>query len=355
MSFGNVNVYMPIVPVTINNTFHTHALLDTGSSNSFCSQNLVDRLRLTGTKTNYQLKTLTSCSSQETQMVSLNISSEDGRQDLHMKDVLVTGCIPIQNSPCDVTKYPHLKDLYFSNSSTVDLLIGQDHPAALVPIEVRRGCPKSPFATRTMLGWSLNGVSPPDSDASTTSRHVTTNLISIHPLEQNVNRLWDIKVEDPKAVEGSSPDDHRVLEQWDRTCKVVDDNFQLLIPWKTLQKTMPTDLHLAQSQSIDPCKTHKKKAPTPAYDAEIQSKDNAADLLTRDTSLEKLNQRKWTQGPIFLRTLKSDSYSVLNVPDSDQEVKKKTVSSLVTGDRKHPGSLTRPPHGVLTSPIVAVS
>ena len=41
---------MPIISVLINDTFYTHALLDTGSTNSFCSRRLAMELNVTGTK-----------------------------------------------------------------------------------------------------------------------------------------------------------------------------------------------------------------------------------------------------------------------------------------------------------------
>ena len=45
-SNDNSNVYMPSVPVVIDGIFHTSALLDTGSSTTFCTKRLVEELKL---------------------------------------------------------------------------------------------------------------------------------------------------------------------------------------------------------------------------------------------------------------------------------------------------------------------
>ena len=59
MPNNQVNVCMPTVLVIMNNTQHVHALLDRGSSSSFCPRKLVDTLQIKGFQSTYQLKTLT--------------------------------------------------------------------------------------------------------------------------------------------------------------------------------------------------------------------------------------------------------------------------------------------------------
>jgi hypothetical protein len=51
-------------------------------------------------------------------------------------------------------------------SQDVDILIGQDHAEALVPLDVRKGNAGEPFAVKSILGWTLNG-----SDRPKNSRH----------------------------------------------------------------------------------------------------------------------------------------------------------------------------------------
>ena len=117
---------MPIIPVIINDMFHTHALLDTGSTNSFCSRRLVNELNITGPKMLYQLQTLHGYG----EVVTLKMSSIDGKESLSMNNVLIVDEIPVEHfSIDDISKYDNLKDLKFSTPNQVDVLIGQDQPS----------------------------------------------------------------------------------------------------------------------------------------------------------------------------------------------------------------------------------
>ena len=178
------NVSIPTVPVIINRTFQTSALLDTGSSTSFCTRRLMNILKLQGANISYQLKTLHGTNNHCSEAINLHVSSRDGAASLEMNNVLVVEEIPVERcSVSDVSEYPHLNDLSFTQASQVDLLIGQDHSAALVPIGVRRGPVGSPFAVLTMMGWSLNGCV----SANIPSSCVTSNLAFTNILDTNLH------------------------------------------------------------------------------------------------------------------------------------------------------------------------
>ena len=183
-SNDNPDVYMPTVPVVIDGTFHTCALLDTGSSTTFCSKRLVDELKIQGAKMSYKLQTLHGSKDGFSEAVDFQVLSKDGTECLYLKNVLVVDDIPVENSSIsDLSRYPHLKDLAFSQESQVDVLIGQDNSAALVPLEVRSGPVGTPFATLTKMGWTLNGYA---SD-NIPSRRVTSHLItaSVHDVSEH--------------------------------------------------------------------------------------------------------------------------------------------------------------------------
>ena len=183
-SNDNPDVYMPTVPVVIDSTFHACALLDTGSSTTFCSKRLVDELKLQGAKMSYKLQTLHGSKDCFSEAVDFQVSSRNGTQCLYLKIVLVVDDIPVENSSIsDLSRYPHLKDLAFSQESQVDVLIGQDNSAALVPLDVRSGHEGTPFATLTKMGWTLNG----SASDNISSRRVTSHLItaSVHDVSEH--------------------------------------------------------------------------------------------------------------------------------------------------------------------------
>ena len=130
-SNDNSKVYMPTVTVVIDGIFRTSALLDTGSSTTFCTKRLVEELKLQGVKMSYKLQTRHGSKDRCSDVVDFQVSSEDRLKRLYMRNVLVVEDIPLGN-PCtdDVSGYPHLKDLIFSHESHVDIVIGQDNAAA---------------------------------------------------------------------------------------------------------------------------------------------------------------------------------------------------------------------------------
>ena len=68
--------------------------------------------------------------------------------------------IPVENNNIDVSKFDHLCSLpLVKYISHVDILIGQDHAEALMPLEICKGSSGEPFGVRSMFGWSLNGPS----------------------------------------------------------------------------------------------------------------------------------------------------------------------------------------------------
>ena len=133
---------MPIVKVLVNQSVSVCALLDTASSNSFCTKRLVESLGIRcAKKTQFKLNTLSSCESKLIESVTLDITSEDG-ETLQMLNVYFVDCIPASCGRLNVEQYAHLNDVHFAantakNNVSVDLLIGQDNAEALVPLDVR--------------------------------------------------------------------------------------------------------------------------------------------------------------------------------------------------------------------------
>ena len=149
MNVSRNNYVVPILPVTINNTFHTYALLDTGSSNSFCSKRLVDRLNIKGPVTTYELNTNGKTVYQKSEMVNFKMSNISTSID--MKNIRVVNNIPTQSGACDLSEYSLLDGLRCPGNVTVDILIGQDYPFLLRPLEDRSGANGDPFAIRSAL------------------------------------------------------------------------------------------------------------------------------------------------------------------------------------------------------------
>ena len=173
--------FMPTVSVVVNESYKTHALLDSDSTNSFITSEAVKSLGLSSKTVIYKHSTVdTLCMTTNTKVVNFILYSLDGAESLSMSNVFVVEEVPYTYSPFrDLSTYPHLSDVPISPvhpPAKVDLLIGQDNSEALVPLQVLRGNPDDSFAVLTKFGYSLNGVVPGSSPDCVVSNFVHTSI-----------------------------------------------------------------------------------------------------------------------------------------------------------------------------------
>ena len=170
--------FMPTVSVVVNESYNTHALLDSGSTNSFITSDAVKCLGLSGKTVNYRHSTVdTLCMTTSTKVVNFILYSLDGSKSLTMSNVFVVEEVPYTYSPCrDLSAYPHLSDIPISlvhPPAKVDILIGQDNSEALVPLQVLKGNPGDPFSVLTKFG---SGSSPDCVSLAVVSNFVHTSI-----------------------------------------------------------------------------------------------------------------------------------------------------------------------------------
>ena len=166
---GSMRIAMPIVPVVVRapgtqRSVQTYALLDSGSNSTFCSDELVKQLEIVGQKEPLNLTTMVKENSKvETEKVSLEVSDVKEENVLELPVVYSRPSLPVNLDnlcePEDLSKWSHLQDIDLPQieANKVTLLIGQDNSEALAPTELRKGVLGAPYATKTVLGWTLNG------------------------------------------------------------------------------------------------------------------------------------------------------------------------------------------------------
>ena len=209
--------FMPTVSVVVNESYKTHALLDSGSTNSFITSDAVKCFGLSGKTVIYRHSTVnTPCMTTSTKVVNFILYSLDGTESLTMSNVFVVEEVPYTYSPCrDLSMYPHLSDVPISPvypPAKVDLLIGQDNSEALVPLQVLKGNPGDPFVVFTKFGWTLNSVVP-GSSPDCVSLAVVSNFVhtSIDAKVEVLSDIADDHVDStPKSLSVST--DHKVLD-----------------------------------------------------------------------------------------------------------------------------------------------
>ena len=183
------------MPTVVNESYKTHALLDSDSTNSFITSHAVTSLGLSSKTVIYKHSTVdTPCITTSTKVVNIILFSLDGSKSLTMSNVFVVEEVPYTYSPCrDLSVYPHLSDIPISPvhpPAKVDILIGQDNSDALVPLQVFKGNPGDPFAVLTKFGFSLSGVVPDDS-SDCVSHAIVSNFVHT-PIDAKVEVLSDI-------------------------------------------------------------------------------------------------------------------------------------------------------------------
>ena len=117
------------------------------------------------------------------------------------------------------------------------MLIGMDNAHLLIPLEIKLGSKTSdPYATRTMLGWSLNG---PVGDRQ--NQPVFSHCISV---EQQISNLWKMEAHDEDTL-AMSLEDKQVLELWNKEIYYEDVHYSLPIPWKGGRPNLPNNRFMA--------------------------------------------------------------------------------------------------------------
>ncbi len=80
------------------------------------------------------------------------------------------------------------------NGGSVILLIGQDNPSALTPLDIRKRNSQEPFAVRTVVGWTLNGPLVESDQSSASCNFIRSETEADVGLSQQVERFWKLDV-----------------------------------------------------------------------------------------------------------------------------------------------------------------
>jgi len=233
---------LPIVPLILRNPItlaevQTYALLDSDTTNSFCSSEIVQQLGLHDKAEKLNLTTLnTDQRVVDTALVSLELCSVDKTVVMEISEVFVVEKVLMNVSnkvkPEDVKAWPHLTDIQLpeADSSNVGFLIGQSCPDAMVPLEIRRGEASTPYAVRTVFGWTVNG---PVRRFPAGLLAASVNFVqSSSVLECQTERLWMLDEVPDSASTPLSVNDRKTLDIWNDSMRQCDGRYQLAIPFK---------------------------------------------------------------------------------------------------------------------------
>ena len=239
---SNDEIYLPMVPVSVNDSNDKWALLDSGSTNSFISKDLAAQLKLKEKPVKYDMSTLNSKETVNSSLVDIMVRGYVAEDTYLLNNVIVVDQIPAK-APVHITdlvKYNHLKNvLNFKPGPGVhaDILIGMDNAFLLRPLDVSASEDRNePYAVLTSLGWSVCGPC-----GAYKGNRVFSHCVSI---DRDVSRFWDIASNDDEKQAQSVHDD-QVIKLWEEKVRRVDGHYELPIPWVKGHPEMPNNYFLA--------------------------------------------------------------------------------------------------------------
>ena len=263
---GERDCTLSILPVRVKSkkgdeTLLTYAFLDPGSTASFCTESLMNRLNLPGRRTSILLRTMGQEKVVGSHIVSdLEVAGLDTDCFCELPDIFTQKSMPVHQSNIprqeDLRRWPHLEHVQITGiDSGVDLLIGINVPKALEPWEVVRSIEGGPYAVKTLLGWTVNGPLRGDcsSDAACMQQQVTVNRISVARLEE----LWEqqTKADFPECAQdeqfGLSKEDHHFMESVTKSATLVNGHYSIGLPLRQVDVKMPNNKMVAEQRALN--------------------------------------------------------------------------------------------------------
>ena len=233
---------LAILPVKVkakgsDQMIQTFAFLDNGSTVSFCSEKLANQLNLSGKRTTLSLTTMERENSKtDCRVVSLEVLDLDEENLFELPVVFTRPNLPVTTESAanqqDVEKWQYLYEVKIPNiDADVSLLIGSDAPEILEPKEVIPSQNGGPYATRTILGWVVNGPLGKVTKANTrTANFIKADL----RLKEQFQSYCDMEFNDSAYSEARSmsANDKRAMGFMSDSIKLENDHYQLALPWR---------------------------------------------------------------------------------------------------------------------------
>ena len=246
---------LPVVPVKVrakgsDTMVHTYAFLDGGSNTSFCSDQLMKQLGIKGINTTLSLTTMErENSTKKSALVQLEVFDFDENNFIELPLVFSAPKLPIASesipSQDDVDRWPHLKGIHVTGiEANVGLLIGHDVPKALEPKEVRESQNGGPYATRTLLGWAINGPLGRTGQATRTTNFVRTDTALDHQFQRFCNMEFNDSL--PGSERAPSLEDRRALTIMETSAVLKEGHYEIALPWKCPPLCLPNNKRLAE-------------------------------------------------------------------------------------------------------------
>lgn len=267
---GNSKCALSIIPVQVksvkgNKISQTYALLDPGSSATFWTERLAQKLCLEGKQMTILLRTMAQEKPIKSGLVSgLEVSELNGMTFIPLPDVYTQKFMPVtkENIPTqeDIKQWPYLSEVQLPHiDCDIDLLIGMNAANVMEPWQVINSQEDGPYAVITLLGWVINGPLG-GSSKGVEMATVTANRISLVNLQELLVSQYNTDFSEKAYEEKSemSVNDKKFLNIVSESVKMKAGHINL--PFEADNITMPNN-HIVAEQRLLNLKRKFKRDP----------------------------------------------------------------------------------------------
>ncbi|KAK0138796.1 hypothetical protein N1851_024658 [Merluccius polli] len=268
---------LSILPVQVksvkgNKISQTYALLDPGSSATFCTERLAQKLCLEGKSTTVLLRTMAHEKPIKSVLISgLEVSELNGKMFIPLPDVYTQKSMPVtkENIPTqdDLKQWPYLSEVQLPHiDCDIDLLIGMNAANVMEPWQVINSQEDGPYAVRTLLGWVINGPLG-GSNKGVEMATVTANRISLGDLQELLVSQYNTDFNERAYEEKSemSVNVKKFLNIVNESVKMKEGHYCINLPFKADSITMPNNRVVAEQRL---CNLKRKFKRDPNYQKE---------------------------------------------------------------------------------------
>lgn len=250
---GPKTVLLKMCPVIITGPrgeVKTHALFDEGATITLIDEDLATSIGAEGMSQPLHIHGVNMSSrEQDSQIITVQVRGITNDSASHKLRARTMKNLRLhqQSIPDSLLEYEHLRDLPANEvcyePTRPGLLVGTDHWECIVSRELRVGGPNQPAASLTQLGWVVHGTAPQNVIIKEDN---VLHLYESEKQQHNHQRLHDL-VEAHFKIEALgiarepriSDADQRATAIVKRTIKKIDGGYEVGLPWRHDNVTMP--------------------------------------------------------------------------------------------------------------------
>ena len=261
VNLAHSKIGMAVVPVKVwlksaSSPVITYAFLDSGSSSSFCTESLMRQLGVDGTPTRISLTTLEKKDSPINSFVVKDVVISDLDENVFIESpaLYTRPVIPVSKEDIptqgDIDQWPHLCGVSLTEvDAEIGLLIACDVPTIFDPLEVKHCQSGGPYASRTSMGWVVNGPL----GRYHKGPRATSFFIKADPeFHQMVKDFYHSGFSESSADDKPemSQEELRFLRELERTVVLRDGHYEMALPLKDREAPVPNNKPQVEQRAL---------------------------------------------------------------------------------------------------------